>query len=180
MAKNQENKSIPFGKAVRVGNFKLWRGRYNMSGANIECLHVSNLDGSWMIRIPATWEMYGFLMSFYPDLDSEDAEKKSTSEAVFRTVLSNMMYASCVGNGYFQRALELCATLYANPVLLNKKNKEYKGVVKTVKELIEEFLEWRKAYDAEMAKHEPTEEQLKQDEIAEQAMEALNKEEAGN
>ena len=50
---NKENPLvIPFGRAVRVGNFKLWRGNYRIDSGKghsyLECVHISSLDGSWM------------------------------------------------------------------------------------------------------------------------------------
>lgn len=64
---------IPFGKATRVGNFKLWRGNYTLGRGKdktaIECVYVSSIDGSYMVRIPATSAMYGFICNQYATTD---------------------------------------------------------------------------------------------------------------
>ena len=71
----QENSSqvIPFGKAVRVGNFKVWRGNYTVGRgkgkSSIECIHVSNLDGSWMVRIPSTTTMFSLITNGFATAD---------------------------------------------------------------------------------------------------------------
>lgn len=56
---------IPFGHAVRVGSYKLWRGKYVVGGGEMSCLHVSDADGSWMVRIPDTSSMYGTIVEGY-------------------------------------------------------------------------------------------------------------------
>ena len=66
---------IPFGRAARVGNFKLWRGNYVIGSGKdrtaIECLHVSSIDGSWMVRIPSTSQMFSTLMNGYATVDED-------------------------------------------------------------------------------------------------------------
>lgn len=174
MARKKDNKeAIPFGKAVRVGNFKLWRSRYKTGDSEIGVLHVSTLDGAWMTRIPSTLEMYGWLCVAYADYNSDDAERKFQGEAVLATTLSNMLYASSIVNGYYHRGLELCATVYAHPTLLDKKSKEHKGFMKDVKGLVDKFLEWRKGYDEFTRQNTPTEKDEHQEDLAEQALEIL-------
>lgn len=172
MEKEKEDKKrpIPFNKAVRVGNFKLWRSRSN----DVEVVNASSLDGAWMVRIPSTIEMYGWLCMSYSDYMSDDVDAKAQGEAVLTTVLSNILYASSIGNGYYQRALEMCATVYAHPSLVDKKSKEHKGFMKDVKAIVDMFLEWRKGYDERVKTLEPTEKDMHQDEIADEALEILN------
>lgn len=167
--------TIPFVKPVRVGNFKLWRSRHNIEkqkdGAAIECLCVSNLDGSWLVRIPATWEMFSIITETYADYTSEDEETKSRGDIVLRTLLSNMNYATGIGNGFFHRALEMIVTAYAHPSLLEKKWRN--GMVKDAKTLIKEYLAWRGDYD--LHKEEGyNDEQERKDELASQASDVLS------
>lgn len=170
------NDVIPFGRAVRVRNWKLWRSRRRTTSGNVEALNVSTLDGAWSVCIPSTMEMYGFLCMAYKDYLSDDTSVKAMGEAVLSLVLSNIMYVSCIGNGYFQRAVEVCATVYAHPSLLDKKDKEHKVLVEDVKRLSKEFLEWRKTVvDAEV--EEPTDDDLRREELAGQAMDILKTEE---
>ena len=171
----KENTKIPFNKAARVGNYKVWRSRHKVEDTYIEVLNVSTLDGAWMTRIPSTLEMYGWLCMAYSDYMSDDVQQKLQGEAVLTTVFSNILYASSIGNGYYQRALEICATVYAHPSLVDRKSKEYKGFVKDVKAIIDMFLDWRKGYNAQIK--EPTEKEDRQDEIADEVIEMLNEEE---
>lgn len=175
-------RAIPFGRAVRAGNFKLWRGRYEMKTSEgnmqIECIHVSDLDGAWSVRIPETYEMFGILMSLYNDsTDEMNIAMSAQAAGALASLLSNMMFASVVGNGYFHRGIGLIATLYANPQMLSEE--ERPDLVKEVNDLIAKFLEWRKAYDEKVRELEPTEEDDRREDIAEQAMDILN-EEGGN
>ena len=183
----EEKRVIPFVKPARIGNFKLWRSRFRMtitpteadrervfreSGGkkkavsrsfDIEQLNVSELDGGWQIKIPATYEMFGMISQMYADGD----------DARIATILGNMMYVSAVGNGFFQRAVNICSMLYANPDALKEDNPQHKDLVDDVHSLIGRFLEWRKLYDERMKEMEPTEDEDRQEEIAEQAMEVL-------
>lgn len=184
---------IPFVKPVRVGNFKLWRARYQMSvypdleederkriiaekgkvrkeKVDVECINISNLDGTWKVQIPATFEMFAVLDAAYDDFIGDETQQKR-AESVFALIIGNMMYASAIGNGYYHRALEMIATCYANPTMLVKKGGHLKELKKDASKLIENFLVWRKEYDSMAA--EPTEEEMKRDEIAEQASEII-------
>ena len=173
----EENAKIPFNKAVRVNNYKVWRSRHKVEDTDMDVLNVSTLDGAWMTRIPSTLEMYGWLCMSYADYMSDDLQRKVQGESVLTTVFGNMLYASSIGNGYYQRALELCATVYAHPKLLDKKSKEHKGFMKDVKAIVDMFLEWRKDYDERVKTLEPTEKDMHQDEIADEALEILNESE---
>jgi hypothetical protein len=102
--------------------------------------------------------------------------QKAQGEAVLTTVLSNILYASSIGNGYYQRALEMCATVYAHPTLVDRKSKEHKGFMKDVKAIVDMFLEWRKGYDERVKTLEPTEKDMHQDEIADEALEIVGRE----
>lgn len=169
---------FPFGQTERVGNFKLWRGKYKVKTTDgtteVDCVHISDLSGSWAVRIPATYEMYGILTGTFMDYKSDDDALKRRAFGVLQTVLANMMYVSVIGNGYFQRGVEMLATVYANPSVLSKKDDVHKDFLKDVKATVKEFLEWRKGFDEERKKYEPTEGELHQDELADQAAEMLN------
>lgn len=173
---------IPFGKAARAGNFKLWRGKYEIKTSegqmSVECIHVSDLDGSWSVRIPETYEMFGILMSLYNDSTDElNIALSAQAAGALSQLLSNMMFASVVGNGYYHRGLTLVATLYANPGLLSEE--ERPQLKEEVEHLIGDFLEWRRGYDAVVSEMQPSEEDDRREAIAEQAMDILN-EEGGN
>lgn len=191
--------AIPFGMPARVGNFKLWRTRFGIEfmptrdmlseedqarldkgeiklkkqKSDIECINISNLDGTWMTRIPQTYEMYGMLTIAWQWYNSDKAEEKKRGEDYFSTVLSNMSYVSSISNDYYHQALMMIATAYAHPVLLSDK-KKFKDFSKEAESLIKNFLSWRKEYDKRM--NRPlTEAELRQDEAAQQIMEEMEK-----
>lgn len=178
----QENLSevFPFGQTERVGNFKLWRGKYKVKTADgsteIDCVHVSDLAGSWAVRIPATYEMYGIITSTFSDYKSDDADLKRRAQGILLTVFGNMMFASVVGNGYFQRGIEMLAMIYANPSVLSKKDDVHKDFMKDVENTVKDFLEWREDYDRKVSENEPSEEDMHRDDLADQAADIISKE----
>lgn len=167
-----EGRKIPFGKPARMGNYRIWRSKYPIGkgkGKNqsfIEQINVSNLDGTWQVKVPATFEMFSMLWNLYADPSKQD---------ILSSFINNMAFTTITGNGYFQRAVELCAIVYANPSLLDKKDKQHKELVKNVDALIKAFLDWRKAYDERVKENAPTEEQERHDEIAEQVIGEIDK-----
>ena len=165
-----EGRKIPFGKPARVGNYKLWRSRCTVGKGkdkdSIEQICVGNLDGSWQVKIPATFEMFTILWELYAD-----PAKKS----ILASYLNNMAFATITGNGYFQRAVELVAIIYANPSLLDKKDDKHKELVKNADALIKAFLDWRNVYDERVKAGEPSEEEDRQDDVAEQMIEEIDK-----
>ena len=168
---------IPFGRPARMGNFRLWKtltvvGK-GKSKTNVECINVSDLDGTWLVRIPQTYEMFGMLTVAYQWSQSEDMEERRRGNGFIRTAISNMFYVSSVCNGFFHHGIEMVAAAYANPTLLQD-TKEGQSFKADAKDSIERFLVWRKEYEKHVKENEPTEQDLHQEEIAEEAMEILN------
>lgn len=209
MAKKKTNEDnpliIPFDKAVRVGNFKLWRGNYTIASGkektSIECVHVSSLDGAWMVRIPSTSEMFGFVMSQYATVD------ETLRENIFGMVFTNMYNCCLIPSPALHDAFNFLVEMMSFPYNLlpekemekrMKENMKKLGVDKQkAKEHITKMMEYRKGlyelierkrdsfiaeYERQQAerwaKEEEAQKQLEQDEIAQQAMEILNKEES--
>ena len=188
--------NIPFVKPVRVGNFKLWRSKFQVSAYpdldeeqvkrmvaekgrvrkekfDVECINVSNLEGTWKVQVPSTFEMYSVLNALYADFASDDAKLKERSRNLFATILGNMMYAATIGNGYYHRALEMVTTCYAYPNILNKKDERHKKFKKDVSALIDAFLSWRKLWDKAVEERLDEDKEARCEEIAEQAREIL-------
>lgn len=174
---DEKNKAvIPFVKPVRVGNFKLWRTRVDMGKkTTIEAINISDLDGAWCVRVPQTFEMFGLLTIAYQWINGNDAAERERGEAYLRTMISNMFYVSSVSNGYYGQAVQMVSAIYADPALLTDKDKN-KQLKKEVDSLKKKYLAWREEYDKRMAQNEPTEKEAEQEEIAEQAMNVLEKE----
>lgn len=166
-----EPRKIPYGKPARVGNYRIWRSKYPVGKGKdkdfIDQINVGNLDGTWQVKVPATFEMYAILTELYAD---------EGKQGILAEYVNNMAFVTITGNGYFQRAVELVAIAYANPSLLTKKDKQHKPFVKNSEALIKAFLEWRKVYDERVKLDEPTEQDDRQDEIAGQMLDELEKE----
>ena len=170
------NSTIPFGRPARVGNFRLWKSAYvvgkGKSKTSVECINVSNLDGTWLIRIPQNFEMFGMLTIAYQWSKSEDAEERRRGEDFIRTAFSNMAYVSMICNGFFHHGVEMVTAAYANPSLLQDTD-DGKKFLLDVKDTVERFLVWRNEYNKHAAENEPTEQDLHQEEIAEEATKIL-------
>ena len=175
--------AIPYGKPARIGNFKIWKSKYTFDkdadGKKIkpqivgDCINVSILDGSWMVRIPQTFEQFAMLNLAYTWSLSEDKDERTKGTDYLRTAISNMYYVSCICNGFFHHGVEMVTSAYADPELL-RENERNEAFLKDAKLTIERFLEWRKGYDEMVAAGEPSDRELHQDEIAKQAMEILS------
>ena len=180
---------IPFVRPVRVGNFKLWRSRFQMSvnvedngvrrkeKVDVECLNVSDVEGTWKVQVPSTFEMFSVLSALYQDYSSDDERLRSKSAGLFSILLGNMMYATTIGNGYYHRALEIVATCYAYPMILDKKDKRNKDLRKDVDSLVSAFVTWRKLWDKTVEEGRDEEKEDLHDEFAEKAEEILKQEE---
>lgn len=188
MEKGDKKREIPFVKPARVDNYKLWRSRCKMtvtpsdedkervfkeSGGkkkavsktyDIEQINVSTLDGTWQVKIPATWDMFGMIRDLFADGEY----------ARLTTILSNMMYSSVIANGYFHEALRMIVVCYVSPSMLEEGSDGFESLKEDARELIKAFLEWRRMYDEKMKELEPTDEDMKQDDLAEQAMDILS------
>lgn len=192
-----EQSAIPFGKPARIGNFKIWKSKFELvsdpteeqrkkvaeeSGGKkkairqkvtIECINVSILDGSWMVRIPQTFEQFAMLSLAYSWSLSDDKDEQVKGTDYLRTAISNMYYVSCICNGFFHRGVEMVTSAYADPDLL-KENERGAAFLKDAKLAIERFLEWRNGYDNLVSEGEPSDIELHQEEIAEEAMDILD------
>lgn len=168
---------IPFGKPARLGNFRIWRSNLAVgkgkSKSGVECINLSNLEGTWLVRIPQNYEMFGMLTIAYQWANSENAEERRRGDGFIRTALSNMAYVSMVCNGFFHHGVEMIAAAYANPSLLQD-TEEGKNFIEDAKGTVERFLAWREEYDKHVADNEPTEKDIRQEEIAEEAMDILD------
>ena len=194
---------IPFGRAVRVNNFKLWRGRYNIASgkekAEIECVHVSSLDGSWMVRIPSTSSMYGLIVAQYATIDEHIRDN------ALGMIFTNVYNVSNIPSVALHDAFFFLTEMMTFPYMLLPEKEMVKRMEKGLKndgmdkskakehisrmveyrrdlyELIERkknaFIEEYERQQAEIRAKEPDElKALEQDEIAEQAMEILSQE----
>jgi len=171
-----ERREIPFVKPARVGNFKVWRSRKSIGKGkdkvDIEQINVSTLDESWQIKIPATFSMFALISELYESNELNGPKKNDGGRLA--SIFGNMLYASCVANGYFQQAIQMCAAIYANPTVLNEEDEAHSSFMKDVKALIAGFLDWRKDYEKKIASESSTDDDMKNDEVAEEMIEVVD------
>jgi len=165
-----EKTEIPYVKAVRVSNFKLWRTKHNLKVKNqkltIECINISIPDGLWSVRIPATFEIFAMIRDLYAMSQSDNDIDKAFANSHLPTFLNNIFFASSVGNGYFHSGLSLVAKVYTEPASLN--DEKFREQVKNFCAAFSDWVE-KNRQDAK----EPTDAEMHQDELAEQAMKIL-------
>ena len=125
------------------------------------------------MRIPATFEMFSMIKYLFAERTDDTIADKSMS--TLHTFFSNMLYASVVDNGFFQQAINLCAMVYANPSLLKEDDKNHEGLMNEVKNLVSQFLAWRVEYEKRMEANAPSEEEMKQAEVAGEMRDELEK-----
>lgn len=110
----------------------------------VKVLEVSSLDGAWMTRLMPGSSLEALLLAY---LDGDDGERPDPEWADM--VLTNLMAASSIPNGYFHQGVALLLMAYCDPSLLrgglrNGKARKFRRDAKRVRD---GFLEWREEYD---------------------------------
>lgn len=172
MKKNETTNPIPFVKPAEVGHFLISRRTKSLGKmkGGVEQIVITDKEGLWQVCVPQTYEMYGILTSLFRDFRSDDADKSKQAKDVMFTYFTNMMWATSLGNGFYQRGLLLLAQLYTTPEIGDEK-----AFLDELNHLKEDFKQWKKGYDAAM--HVPTPEEMKSDEIGEEMLAELTKKE---
>lgn len=195
---------IPFMKAVRVGNFKLWRGKYAIGKGKdttrIDCIHVSSLDGAWMIRIPETMSTYSLLVNSYATTDENlrndfigmvltnyynltTTNSEALHDAVFfLTEMMSFPYLLLSEKDMRRRMEETMKALGAD----KKRRHEYIDKITDYRRQLYELIERKRAsliddYERQQAEQRASvneNEMLRQEETAENAMDIIESEDA--
>ena len=206
MAKNANDNPliIPFGKATRVGNFKLWRGNYTLGRGkdktDIECVYVSSIDGSYMVRIPATSGMFSFICNQYATTDPDMRDN------ILGMVFTNFWNICNTPSPVLHDSLFFFTEMLSFPYLILSEDEMRKRMAENLRisgiddekaiEHINKMVEYRKQlweliekkkntlisdYELQLAerrgKEEEADKELEHDELAEQAINELNKKE---
>jgi hypothetical protein len=172
MAEDKKN-LIPYQKAVRVGNFKLWRsksviaympsdeerakvreeskGKMKAVGkkVDIDVLNISNLDGSWKTQIPSTCSLYSVIVDGYATSDEKIREQFLAGE-----VFSDMEIINTCGSVILHHSFKLLFNALNYPVLFmtEQEIKDWakklydKKDKKLMKEHVENLLKDRKEF----------------------------------
>lgn len=203
MEKKNDALLIPFVKPVRIGNYKLWRSRYVIKSGkertDMECINVSNLEGSWSVRIPATATMFSVIANGYATVDEK------LRDNFLGMLFTNIYNISTSASASRHDAFFILTEMMSFPYLLLPEKEMQKRMEKGMKDAgiekdkrkahIAQMMEYRRQlyelierkkddflaeYERQQAQRREyarvsEEEDLKRDAIAEQAMEiAMN------
>lgn len=107
-----EQRKIPFVRPVRVGNYKLWRTNLTLGKdkekTGIEQLCVSNLDGTWSVRLPSTSMMYATVTQAYLAGDADE---------FLGMVFANMQNVCLINNEYLHDGFSILREMMVFPYL---------------------------------------------------------------
>ena len=173
----QRKRESPFGKAVRIQNFKMWRTNVSVgSKQTIQAICISNLDGTWKVQIPQTYLMFRALTDLYGTEDKQDFD-------ILFSFLTNFNFATSISNGHFQNFLILAVYGYMHPEVLekgfkpaDKKFLSYKDFMQRIKTGIESYKEFARNSKPE----DMTDEEYRQAETAAEMQDKLDELEKTN
>ncbi len=130
-----EEKKIPYQKAVRVGNYKLWRsktaitinpteeerskvrveshGRKKLVSKrfDIDVINVSNLDGSWKVQLPATMMIYTIICDAFN-------QPEEVRDNFLRLLFGNYLTLTTSSSLFLHDAMCFISELLAFPYML--------------------------------------------------------------
>lgn len=162
---------------VCVGNYMV----SNYAVGDMKVYEVSNLAKTWLVRLPADFQMYGILERLMKEYQSKNKERKEKAQEVLDMFFMNWQNVTGVPNGYYHQAIVLLTAAYMKPELLGGglfDNKEQRGFKRDITNLRKTFLQWHK----ELKAHEDAADRsinMKQEALADDAKQRLLKEEEG-
>lgn len=155
------SKKTPEVKVWRVGNFVLRKCEVPTFGSDewklgdaqvramvkkgeigtVECVEVLSLDGAWCVRLMPGSLMESLLVAYMDGV--ENAPQKDEIEAI----MTNIMAATSIGNGYFQKGITMLLAAYCDPSLVKGGGRRTRKFLKEIKVLRDGYLEWRREYE---------------------------------
>ena len=111
----QEERKIPYIGVARVGDFKLWKARVRERKSDV--LHISDMDGTWGVKIPQTYLSFTMIEEAYKDGNDE----------FLKTCLANMNFVTAITNGFYQQGVAMVGHAYLKPELLREDYKPETG-----------------------------------------------------
>lgn len=154
-------------EVVRVGNFVFTHSSVD----DVSVIEVSNLDKSWVVRIPSYFSSYAIVNRLMKE-KSDGVENADRNLSMFAT---NYMQVSMIPNGYFHQGIVLLCAAYYHPDLLKVRvlnpSKESKAFKRDAKRLVDAFIAWRKEYDALV---ESGDDDTRYDEVADSAKQIIS------
>lgn len=169
-----EERKIPYNRYVRIGDFKIWKSRIQLSVNDvstpeerteagrkgkkirltqkfIEVIVVSDMQGLWSVKIPQTYLAYPMIEQCYAD----------GNEDFLHTFLANINFVSAISNGFYQRGVALCGHCYMHPDILREGYKPENGpghddLMAEAKKVRDEFLHWYEVAKEQERSRQPT------------------------
>lgn len=138
-------------KEVRVGNFLVTL--YSLE--DVPVIEVSNMESTWLVRIPADFQMYGILNRLLLDMDDDDMKVRDNACEWLRMFFLNWQNVTGIPSGHYHQGILMLTCAYNRPELLKS---SFFGAgrdfMSDVKKLRKSFLKWADARDAVMMKEE--------------------------
>lgn len=126
-------------KEFRVGNFKV--KAYLLNEVNV--IEVMNLEGTWMVRVPEDFQMYGILNRMLLQTDDDDTKERARANEWLHMFFMNWQNTTGIPSGHYHQAIMMLTACYAQPELLKSsfwgKGKDFH---KSVKKLRQDFIKW--------------------------------------
>lgn len=175
--RNEENggeeRKIPYVGCVRIGNIKLWKAKQRKKGKiAIDVLNISDLDGTWSVKIPQTYLAYPMIEAAY----------KEGNDEFLHLVIANMNFVCAIANGFYQRGVAMVGHCYMKPELLQEGYKPETGpghadLLDEAKKISEGFLQWYAEVQQMQQEHagKVGDTAIEEDEMADKAAEILAK-----
>lgn len=134
----EEERKIPYVGCVRIGNFKLWKAKEHKKGkVDLDVLRISDLEGTWSVKIPQTYLAYPMIEAAYAEGNDE----------FLHTYIANVNFVTAISNGFYQRGVAMVGHAYLKPELLQEGYKPETGpghadLLDEAKKICDGFLAW--------------------------------------
>lgn len=134
----------------RLGNYRVCF----VKRSGVPVVEVSNLEKTWMVRIPADYQMYGMLNRLMLDAEDDDNAVSERASDWLYMYFVNWQNATGIPCGHFQKAIVMLSAAYADPSLLKTSIFGSNKFLREADALRKEFLDWAKDRDGLLKRFE--------------------------
>lgn len=157
---------------INIGNYII--SMYEKD--EVPVIEVSNSQGTWLVRVPVDFQMYGIVNRLLGDFQSDNEGLRGNARSVLEMYFMNWQNVTGIPNGHYHQAIVMLTACYADPSLLKtsligRGNNFYKDV-KTLKRA---FLKWAVQRE-KLVKKSEKELDYNREAIADDAKQEINKE----
>lgn len=157
----------------RAGDFKV----HFLEFDSVPVIEVSNLEGTWMVRVPVGFQMYGMLNRLMKESEDDDNRVRENAQEWLKMFFMNWQNVTGIPSGHYHQAIMMLTGAYVRPELLKS---SYFGVGKKfyadVKKLRLAFLKWARGRDL-LNKESDAIVDMERDAVADEAKEIIHGEE---